>query len=197
MNNMAKRVSAGLVVVIVIALMIATPMLFYFGVRMGADKDYNTKFGAHVTMAKDQATFEGMELQIQILYANMNSSFAGRDFNTTYSTWWGPDQTYENSLQAQADYFVQLMKSIDRYIATYDKIINSGNTTAYINDWYYQAIQNVRNEMNREGGLDWALKNAFYLNLYPTAYWMLAYIIIIEIIHGIIIVAIAITSRDY
>ena len=158
-----------IVFIVATALILVLPWLF---IQAPADSQYNKKFGAHVTMAHDQATFEGMKTQVMMLWKNMNDTFSGWDLDHTYSTWWYPDQTYESSLGAQRDYFTQLVISIDRYTILYqEKVLNATNPTL-LEDWYYKAMSSLRDEMTREGDLDWALNGAWYLNLAPTAYWM-------------------------
>ena len=179
-----KAMAAGILLCIVVA--IVFPIAMYFAYVMPADTTYNRDFRSHVTMAKDQSTFDGMIQQIQVLWDNMNNTFSGRDLNTTYSTWWGPDQTYDNSLGAERDYFNRLITRLTSYQTTYANMTTNGSNPILINDWYAQSIKNARSEMNREGGLDWAISGAFYLNLHPTAYWAPAYIIIVLIIMVII-----------
>lgn len=167
-----KEKTGNLIVVGMVILMITGGLTVLFAVVFPVDAKWNKDFESHATMAKDQATFEGMEDQIQVLWGNMNTSFKGKNLNETYSTWWYPDQTYDNSLGAQRDYFAQLLKSIQRYKQTYSKMLANGTTPTMLEDWYYKSIQNLRNEMNREGGLCWALKDAWYYNLHPTNYWL-------------------------
>jgi hypothetical protein len=40
-----------------------------------------------------------------------------------------------------------------------------------VEDWYDKSI-NLRTEMQREGGLDWAIKGAWLLTYAPAAYWL-------------------------
>lgn len=182
---MDKEKICGIICAMLIFLLIALPIVGYLFICMPADTTYNRKFRSHTVMAKDQATFEGMEEQIKVLWEEMNKTFAGEDFNATYNTWWPPDKTYDNSLCAQRDYFQQILKSIDRYQGMYEKLLNNSTNPTMLEDWYYKSISNLRNEMNREGGLDWALKNAWYLNKAPSAYWFLYWMIPLEIIIGI------------
>ncbi len=162
----------GLLCIVFIIMTTLTLILPWLFIEAPASSQYNKRFGAHVTMAHDQATFEAMKTQVMLLWQNMNETFAGMDLDHTYSTWWYPEQTYESSLGAQRDYFRALIISIDRYTILYqEKVLNATNPTL-LEDWYYKAMGNIRNEMIREGDLDWALGGAWYLNFAPSAYWM-------------------------
>jgi hypothetical protein len=58
-------------------------------------------------MAMDQATLEGIEDQINVIWNQMNTTFNGYNYNTAFSSPWYWEQNYENSLAAQQDYFKQ------------------------------------------------------------------------------------------
>jgi len=161
---------------LLIVLVFAIPIGWYATTNYPADVEYNRTFNCHVTMAMDQASLGGMVEQIEVLWENMNTTFDGYDLNTTYSTWWGPDQNYENSLGAQRDYFRNLVIRIRGYEATYANMTNNNTSPILVNDWYAQAVRNTRGEMNRSGGLDWAIEGAFYLHIHPLAYWTPAYV---------------------
>jgi hypothetical protein len=133
-------------------------------------------------MAYDQATFTGIKEQVLIIWKQMNETFAGRDFLYTWNTPWYWEQTYENSLKAQEDYFRQLVNRLDLYQQTYEKMLQNATNPVLVEDWYHRSIQNFRDEMKREGGLDWVIHDAWYLNIQPLAYWSLFYVVPIEII---------------
>lgn len=65
--------------------MIAIPIVAVFAVYLPAQAQYNRLFGGHVTMAMDQATFEGIEDHINTVWNQMNTTFGGYDYNQTYS----------------------------------------------------------------------------------------------------------------
>lgn len=160
-------------------------------IKLPADAVYNRKFAAKVTMAYDQATFEGMKEQVLLLWREMNETFSGFDYGRTYSTPWYWEQTYDNSLAAQQDYFKQLVRRLESYADLYHKMVSNVTNPVYLEDWYSKSIQNFRNEMKREGGLDWALKGAWYLNFAPAVYWLQWWLIPTEII--LLIIAILAT----
>jgi hypothetical protein len=161
-----KKVLFFLILPIIIAIL---SIVF---IDLPAKAQYNKLFASHVTMAYDQATFEGMKEQVLILWKQMNETFKGFDYKTTYNTPWFWEQTYDNSLAAQQDYFRQLVKRLDSYSLLHQKMVQNITNPVYLEDWYYKSIQNFRDEMKREGGLDWAIKDAWYLNFAPLAYWL-------------------------
>lgn len=166
-----------------------TAILF---IDLPATAQYNTLFASHVTMAYDQATFEGMKQQVLVLWEQMNKTFSGFDYSHTYNTPWYWEQTYDNSLAAQQDYFRQLTRRLDSYTELYQKMLTNMTNPVYLEDWYYKSIQNFRDEMKREGGLDWAINGAWYLNFAPAAYWLWWWFIPTEII--LVITAFIVTA---
>lgn len=167
-----KKIGAiALLLWISFALSIVLPLVY---IKLPADVEYNKKFGSHVTMAIDQASFEGIKEQILILWKNMNDTFGTENLENIYNSPWFWDQTYDNSLKAQEDYFRRLVNRIDDQIKEQQAIIN-GNRTIIVpyNQWYQQSLDSLRTELNRAGGLDWALKGAWYLKCAPAAYWLM------------------------
>jgi hypothetical protein len=67
----------------------------------------------------------------------------------------------------------------------------------YLEDWYYKSIQNFRDEMKRAGGLDWAIRGAWYLNFAPEAYWLPLWLIPLEIILLIITVIVVVWALEW
>jgi len=143
---------------------------------------YNKKFGAHVVMAYDQASFEGVKEQILILWKNMNETFDTSNLENIYCTPWYWGQTYDNSLKAQEDYFRYLIERIDKQIKESEDIL-AGNKTILVpyNQWYQDALDALRTEMQREGGLDWAIRGAWYLTYAPMAYWLKLWVVPLEV----------------
>lgn len=157
------------------------PILVLVFVDLPASAVYNRRFRCHVSMAYDQATFEGMKQQILLLWEEMNNTFQGFDYAQTYNTPWYWEQTYENSLAAQQDYFRQLVVRLDSYSELYKKMLGNSTNPVYLEDWYHKSIQNFREEMQRAEGLDWVLRDAWYLNFAPLAYWSLYWVALAEI----------------
>jgi hypothetical protein len=133
-------------------------------------------------MAYDQATFEGVEDQITIVWDQMNTTFNGFDYTSTYSSPWYWEQNYENSLAAQQDYLRQITRRIDQYQDAYEQIALNNTNPILVEDWYDKSVNNLRSEMQREGGLDWAIRGAWYLTYAQAAYWLLAWLIPLEMV---------------
>jgi len=160
---------------ILAALCLSATILFsawmILGVYLPTALEYNRRFGSRVVMTIDQATFSGMNEQLLILWQNMNASFTGRDYAETYGTPWFWELTYDNSLAAQQDYFRRLAHRLDQYEESWLKFQTNTTNPVLLEDWYAKAINNMREEMKRAGGLDWALKPAWWLTFRPIAYW--------------------------
>jgi hypothetical protein len=168
-------------ITIIIILLVAIPLIAVFAIYLPATAQYNRLFGAHVTMAMDQATFEGIEDQINTVWNQMNTTFTGYDYTTTYSSPWYWEQNYENSLAAQQDYFTQINRRINSYKLAYQQMAQNNTNPILVEDWYDKSINNLRTEMQREGGLDWAIKGTWYLTYAPMAYWLAWWLTPLEI----------------
>jgi len=163
----------AIVFVLLVVLTIAVPVFALFGIYLPSVATYRRLFGSHVTMAYDQATFEGMRTQVLAIWTQMNKTFTDFDYITTYNSPWYWEQNYENSLAANQDYFRSLIGRLDGTIKEKDQIL-AGNKTILVpyNQWYQQALEGFRNESKREGGLDWAINGAWFLTFAPVAYWV-------------------------
>ena len=170
-----------LTVILLVILLIAIPIIAVFAVYLPATARYNRLFGAHVTMSMDQATFEGIEDQINVIWTQMNTTFNGYDYASTYSSPWYWEQNYENSLTAQQDYFKQVTRRINSYKQAYQQMALNNTNPILVEDWYDKSINNLRNEMQREGGLDWAIRGAWFLNYASAAYWLVWWLTPLEI----------------
>jgi len=153
-------------------LLIVIPITAVFAIYLPSTAQYNRLFAGHVTMAMDQATFEGIEDQINVIWKQMNTTFKGYDYNTTYSSPWYWEQNYENTLAAQQDYLRQIINRINSYKIAYAQMARNNTNPILVEDWYDKSINNLRIEMQREGGLDWAIRGAWYLSFAPAAYWL-------------------------
>jgi hypothetical protein len=186
--------------IVLIVLLIAIPIVSFIGIAIPADTQYNRKFTSHETMAHDSASFEKMREQIMIIWNTMNETWSVDKFSATWNTWYGPDQTYENSIQATNDYYNGLVSRIDATIVEMHQI-EIGNKTILTpyNAYYNDMLDSFRNETVDKGGLLWAIHGAWYLSFAPAAYWMAWWLIPLMIALGIFgIIAIIIgMSRDY
>ena len=172
----------ALVVVVLVTLLIVIPIIAVFTVQLPAAAQYNRLFAGHVTMAMDQATFEGIEDQITVIWTQMNVTFNGKDYTSTYSSPWYWEQNYENTLAAQQDYFTQINRRINSYKLAYQQMSQNNTNPILVEDWYDKSINNLRTEMQREGGLDWAIKGTWYLTYAPMAYWLTWWLTPLEIL---------------
>jgi hypothetical protein len=169
---MVKKLKLIWLIAISVILLIMIPIIAVFAVYLPAAAQYNRLFGAHVTMAMDQATFEGIEDQISTLWTQMNTTFNDYDYDATYSSPWYWEQNYENSLAAQQDYIHQITRRIDQYQTAYQQMALNNTNPILVEDWYDKSINNLRTEVQREGGLDWAIKGTWLLTYAPAAYWL-------------------------
>lgn len=186
-----SELSTFKIFILFVCLMIAFPVAYVFIGVVPANATYNRKFASHVTMAYDQATFEGMLTQINIVWEEMNKTFEGFNFETTYNTWWYPDQTYDNSLAATVDYFVALTSRLKSTITEKEQILNGSKTIVIpYNQWYQITLEGFRNESRREGGLDWVIRPAWFLSFAPLAYYAFAAIFGMDSIICIIMIAV-------
>jgi len=153
------------------------------------DVELNRKFGSHATMAYDQATFEGVLDQITVLWTNMNDTWPDvNSWNTTYNSWWGAHQAYDNSLAAQNDYFARLSDRLRMNLFEQDQILNHNKSimTTYT-QWYQQALNDTRREMKGTEGLLWVIKSAYYFKAGFWVYWA-------PVLYGLIFAVLAISA---
>jgi hypothetical protein len=164
-------------------LLFTIPIVCAITIVLPVDAIYNKQFASHVTMAYDQATFEGMQNQVLIVWREMNNTFGTTNLENIYSTPWFWQQTYDNSLAAERDYLANLNSYFTGLIKEKNEIL-AGNKTILIPyyQWYQAALESSRKEMQREGGLDWAIRPAWYLGLHPINYWLLWWLIPLEIL---------------
>ena len=189
----------GILGIFLMVIAFVVPMAAYLTITAPADAGYNKKFASHEVMAYDQSTFEGMKEQILFLWKNMNETWQGENLAEVYSSWWYPLQTYDESLQAEADYFRTTITRLDNYIVQYENLKADKSTSPiYIQDWYDSAIKNFRSETSRAGGLCWAIEPAYYLTKQPMAYWLWWWVIPLAFIIGFIgLVVVAVEYCDY
>lgn len=176
---------------------IALSLFVMFGVWLPSAASYNRLFGSHVVMAYDQATFEGMQTQVLVVWGQMNKTFADYDFATTYNSPWYWEQNYENSLEANQDYFRSFIERLDQTIEE-KELIKSGNKTILVpyNSWYQQTLGDLRNESRRSGGLDWAINGAWFLNFAMMAYWMWWWYVPVAIALGVMAFFVLVSAWD-
>ncbi len=176
--------TVGLVLVIMaIALMVAFPIIIYFGVSMNAEIAYQNAFGGDVIMAYDAADFQGIKQQIVTIWTNMNNTWP-TNHRQIYNSWWPWDKTMSNTLYAQDLYFSRLINRLNGYDIQW-QTIQAGKVIVQ-GDWYQTTLTGLREDMKSEGGLDWAIRGAYYLEFYPIAYFSFLYNIIVWAVGTII-----------
>lgn len=146
----------------------------FFTVLLPRGTEYNSLFGSDIALAKKYSTFEGMELQIVKVRETMGRVFAKMDYSKTYGSHWYFNQIPSKTLKAQDEYFIYLLARIEQYQATFNRLKNENVSTAYLSDWYSQAIKNMRLEMmdDRESDkMDFMLYGAWVYNFATDAYW--------------------------
>jgi hypothetical protein len=84
------------------------------------------------------------------------------------------------------------MNRINSYKLAYQQMAQNNTNPILVEDWYDKSINNLRTEMQREGGLDWAIKGAWYLTYAPAAYWLTWWLTPLEIALFIVLVFIVV-----
>jgi hypothetical protein len=168
------------VVMIILGLSIGIGGTIYeISVSITANQQYNIAFGSDVTMTTSGATTltgpDSIQDYLTRIWTNMNNTFDMRNAATTYGAKWPWEQIPENSLAKQNSYFNSLNNSLTTRQKAVDSAIQNGN---YLVDPLQNAINQTRNEMKAYGGLDWALRSAWYLKYYPSALWCFEYTLI-------------------
>lgn len=183
--------SKGIAAILGIALIVVgaiCSVAWFLAFNVPADVAYSRKFGSDVTMATQGSTTltgpESIQDYVNRIWTNMNATFDTRNFDNIYNSPWPWGQIPENSLAKQNSYFVSLNTSINQRQQMVNTIIEKGG---YIGtDPVQAAINQSRSEMNAYGGLDWVIKQAYYLQFAPMVYWSALYGIIAWIIDLII-----------
>jgi hypothetical protein len=158
-----KGYVAATLIILALCIAIGQPIVQFFTVGIQAEIDYKQKFGDDVVMLYDSSSFEGQHDYLMIIWNRMNETFSEKPLSQYYSSgmWW--DQTPSNTLDAQNKWFNGALMSINRYI----------NQTQQPNQFIsYQTLLNQsRQELKANGGVDWALKGAYMLEFHPNWAW--------------------------
>jgi hypothetical protein len=152
---------------IVIIIAIVATAFTYFDINYNADWHYNREFGTYVLVATQSSSLNRTWANTLIVWQNMNATFDQSKFNTTYNVipvlGLNADLKYENTLAAENDYFQGLQ---NLYI---DDLTILKQNTGFNSEM--NLVYEYRNEANANGGMDWAIKGAYYIQNYPLAYW--------------------------
>jgi hypothetical protein len=158
--------------VIVLSLILLIPPLSgYFVVNApAANSEFYRVFAFHEQMIYNQSTLEGIESQILAIWQEMNRTWPDvNKWNTTWNTFWFPDQTYGNSLMAENDYLGNTVRRIDKAMMDM-QTANETDSTLIPYEQYYQ--QTVQNETQNLGDLFHSIRGVWYLQFAPLANWI-------------------------
>ena len=169
-----KTNTAAAIVLVLIASAFVAPIVGYFAINLPAEVQYNRTFGGQISITIDQPTTSGMAHGLRIIWAQMNTTFGTSNHGTIYGNGWYWGQTPDNSLASEDRYFSSEIQRLDNYTAAYAEYQKAGVKTVTglpLIDWYTQIVNNSRHELQRNGGLDWAIEPAWMLKTNPLAYW--------------------------
>ena len=176
------------------------PVLMWYYWQVPANVEYNTLFGSSVTMATSGAaslTGPGsIQDYVMAVWTQMNQTFAGYNFATTYNNPWPWGRTPDNTLAKQNEYFRSLNQTITQQQEWLNEI-NAGKISVTTSNPIMTAINVTRNEMQATGCLDWALAGAWYLHYAPLAYWTFYYTIILLVIFAVLAILLGVYIFRY
>jgi len=156
----------------------------YFAVSLPAQVQYNKAFGGQISITIDQPSISGMSTNLMKLWLTMNATFPG-DHTQIYNSYWYWDQTPDNTIASEDRYFRSEIGRLNNYTAQYNAYVKSGQNIVIglpLTDWYDKVTNNSRHELQRNGGLDWAIQGAWYLKYAPAAYFLPYYVAAISAI---------------
>jgi len=141
---------------------------------------YNKKIGAFLANAYDASTFELMKenyikAKQGMIDEGLTPDLYGKWFDWEKTADWQMNYTYQymDGLIARCDYYINQTKQ--------------ANISPFT-DIYNQMIQNLRDESQRNGPVDWAARPAWVIKYAPLYYWGMAVWIFTIAVCGIIII---------
>lgn len=147
---------------------------------------YRHSIGAYITNAYDASTFEVMKDNLEKAEGGMRSqglepTDCGRAWSWEQTQDWCMAYTYQyiDGLINRTQYYINLFK---------------GNPNSTFTDVYTQAIHNMREEMNRNGPVDWAAYPTWALKYHALYYWVWLVIAALSIlfIAGLVLIALVV-----
>ena len=182
----------GLIIILGLLGMIGFPIAQYFIVSVQADVAYGNAFGGDVTMVYDQADFMGIKDQINVIWTKMNETWPCIDpkcsnQKTIYNSYWQWDKTIDNSIYQENLYFKNLINRLNGYQKQWEQV--QSGAVVYTTFDFQKAMDGLRTDMKSEGGIDWAIRGAYYLQFYPSAYFAAYYNIAVWVVGVIMMVA--------
>lgn len=143
--------------------------VFYYAFEVPVDVSYGNTFGAVIQQAEFDADMPHIRQDLVQLENRINQTFPDVTlWNTTYNSWFPQDHTRDNSLWSNYRYIATVIDRIDYYEGL---LHNQSGSSTTLTDLTQQYTNNVRSEMISGGGLDWALKGAWFLQFHPLIYW--------------------------
>ena len=171
-------------VVILIVVAIVGQLAMYFAFNYNADYRYNARYGTYVTIATQSPSLNRTWNAIITFGNHMYEDWQPSEFETTYNNQpildFNAGLIYENSLAAENDYLIGLNETMPSRIDAVNRNV-VGQTEQGV-------LYDLRNEMNSYGGLDWAVRGAWYIKYANFAYWSGWYYTIYWILAAIVIV---------
>ena len=176
------NVLGGLLILLTVLAGIAVPVGFYFAVNLQANIAYSNAFGSDVTMLYDSPSIESVRDQAVILWTKMNQTWdpggpTAPNHRNIYNSAFPWDRIKENTLFAEDQYFNKLINTrIPSILAQWATIQKGGMIVQ--GDWLSTALDKLINETKSNGGIDWAIQGAYYLQFYPLSYWSFMYTLV-------------------
>jgi hypothetical protein len=188
------------IAIIVFALILT--VIAYLVIEVPANVQYGNLFGANVNgMTQTASSLTGpdsMQYYLMQIWTQMNQTFAGFNYATTYNSYWSWDHTTDNTLAFQNEWFNSINQTIYSQQKWLDEV-EAGNASYTGGNPILTAVNTTRSEFNTYGGIDWVIGPAWYLNFATTAYWLWMYVLIIwilAIIAAVILIVVDPTSQN-
>ncbi len=158
--------------IVIVAIMIVATGVMYFTVNYPADYAYERNFGTYVVIATQSAGLNKTWGGCLSVWTQMNKTWPDvSQWNNTYNVipvlGLNADLKYENTIAAENDYF----QGLNGLYNTDLQLLKQ--STGFVTE--QQLVYEFRNEMNSYGGVDWAIKGAYYIQNYQMAYWSWIY----------------------
>ena len=174
-ERMNKIVTAIFVTLaaLMIVLVIAIPVYFYFNVELPSQIAYGRALGSKVTMLYDAGGIYDFYNRTKELRIAMEAEFAGLDTTTVHADWRPWNQVPENTV-AENIRWVGSFEERCKYNYEDMLAIKNGSKTILTpyGAWEQQTIEGMRNESKRAGGVVWATYGAWYQVHQPYCFWL-------------------------
>jgi len=190
----------GIKITIAVALIIIAVLITVLGwlfIEIPANVKYGNAFGADFVMLTGGASTltgpDSMQDYLLRIWNNMNTTFNTANFAHIYSNPWPWGQTSDNTMAKQNEWFNSINQTIYQQQEWLNEVV-SGKVSYTGGDPVIYALSQTRLELNSNGGADWVINGAWYLEFAPLAYYLALVLIIFWIV--IIVVAFALVYLD-